>query len=81
MGRPLYPAVCDLTDTGERGRVQSSASYATFSVNRRKWTDACVLMYLLTFLKSNSVRISQKPKIKKLPIKGGELELSSAHSL
>jgi len=64
MGRPLYPAVCDLTDTGERGTVQSSESYATLSVNRRKWADACVLMYLLTFLKSNSGKISQNLKSK-----------------
>ena len=86
IGRPLYPAVCDLADTGEKGTVQSSASHPMFSVNRRKWADACVHMYLLTFLKSDSGRISQKPKIKKLPIKGGDnnekkLELSSAHSL
>ena len=86
MGRPLYPAVSDLADTGKKSMVQSSVLYATFSVKRRKCTSACMHMYLLTFLKSNYGRISQKPKVKKLPVRGGEnnkkkLELPSAHSL
>lgn len=70
MGRPLYPAVCDPSDTGEKKHSAEQCVVCHFWCKKGEHTNAYMRTYLLIFLKSNNGRISQKPKIKKLPTRG-----------
>ena len=80
---------CRVRPHRHRGERQSAEQCVICHVQcKQKEMDRCMRAHVLAYIfkiklckNKPKTYISQKPKIKKLTIKGGELELSSAHSL